>query len=160
MRVWHPLEAAVSSEQDVPRAAQNSAHKQLHSPLSFDTIKKRRDFLAAGKVGSRFSCALFVLITAKRQEVEAAGSQHPSVRIGYTVSKKISKKAVTRNRIKRRLREAAREIVPIYGHDGHDYILIARRAAECAPFNELTERLRFGLKWLHKNAPNNTPRKR
>lgn len=83
---------------------------------------------------------------------EAFTSIKQLIRTGYTVSKKVSKKAVTRNRIKRRLREAVREVMPEHGHAGHDYIIIARRAAETAEFTELTERLRFALKWLHKQS--------
>lgn len=131
------------SEQDVPKAASASAPKSTYT-----TLKKRSDFLDIGKNGKRFSCPFFVLICLKHTDANEANTP---MRIGYTVSKKVSKKAVTRNRIKRRLREAVRVTLPGIGQASFDYVLIARSASETAPFDELTERLRFALKWLHKN---------
>jgi ribonuclease P protein component len=44
---------------------------------------------------------------------------------GFTATKKIGN-AVTRNRAKRRLREAARTLLPLHGLAGTDYVFIAR----------------------------------
>ncbi|MEO0607309.1 MAG: ribonuclease P protein component [Pseudomonadota bacterium] len=44
---------------------------------------------------------------------------------GFTATKKIGN-AVTRNRAKRRLREAARTLLPLHGRPGTDYVFIAR----------------------------------
>lgn len=44
---------------------------------------------------------------------------------GFTATKKIGN-AVTRNRAKRRLREAARTMLPLHGEVGTDYVFIAR----------------------------------
>lgn len=74
------------------------------------------------------------------------------VRVGYTVTKKMGG-AVQRNRIKRRLRAAVREVFPTHAMPGHDYILIARQKSLNAPFHELTEHLRFALSHLHKARP-------
>ncbi len=49
----------------------------------------------------------------------------PSIGDGYTATKKVGN-AVVRNRAKRRLREAAREILPRLGVPGADYVFIAR----------------------------------
>ena len=48
-------------------------------------------------------------------------------RAGFTATKKIGN-AVIRNRAKRRLREAARLLLPEYGRPGFDYVFIARAA--------------------------------
>jgi len=48
-------------------------------------------------------------------------------RAGFTATKKIGN-AVVRNRAKRRLREAARLLLPLHGRAGTDYVFIARAA--------------------------------
>jgi ribonuclease P protein component len=48
-------------------------------------------------------------------------------RAGFTATKKIGN-AVVRNRSKRRLRDAVRLLLPLYGAPGNDYVFIARAA--------------------------------
>ena len=87
------------------------------------TIKRRKDFLIATASGKKFITNSFILQMIKRAE------SHPipanEVRIGFTVTKKMGG-AVVRNRIKRRLREAARPILAKHGQVGHDYVVISR----------------------------------
>ena len=47
------------------------------------------------------------------------------MRVGFTVTKKIGG-AVVRNRMKRRFRALAREIIPIKGLPGADHVMIGR----------------------------------
>ena len=47
------------------------------------------------------------------------------MRVGFTVTKKIGG-AVVRNRMKRRFRALAREIVPVDGFAGADHVMIGR----------------------------------
>lgn len=61
----------------------------------------------------------FILLVRPRQD----GS--PAIRIGYTVTRKIGN-AVVRNRVKRRFRALARELLPTEGLPGADHVLIAR----------------------------------
>ena len=63
-----------------------------------ERLKKRRDFLAAAK-GHRAARRAFVLEARARED-------EGSPRFGFTVSKRTAAKAVERNRIRRRLREA------------------------------------------------------
>jgi ribonuclease P protein component len=46
-------------------------------------------------------------------------------RVGFTVTKKIGN-AVVRNRMKRRFRALAREILPSEGYAGSDHVMIGR----------------------------------
>lgn len=48
-----------------------------------------------------------------------------TIRAGFTATRKIGG-AVVRNRAKRRLREAARMLLPLHGRPGCDYVFVAR----------------------------------
>ena len=61
----------------------------------------------------------FVLLVRPRDD----GS--PAMRVGYTVTKKIGN-AVVRNRMKRRFRALAAELLPVSGVRGADHVLIGR----------------------------------
>uniref|UniRef100_UPI0035CA76B9 ribonuclease P protein component n=1 Tax=uncultured Sphingomonas sp. TaxID=158754 RepID=UPI0035CA76B9 len=78
----------------------------------------RRDFLAANS-GKRAPMPGFVL------QVRARDDGNPDMRVGFTVTKKIGN-AVARNRMKRRLRALARELLPEKGVRGADHVLIGR----------------------------------
>jgi ribonuclease P protein component len=80
----------------------------------------------------------FILLVRDR----ADGS--PLKRVGYTVSKKVGN-AVTRNRMKRRFRALARELLPQAGVAGADHILIGRQSGIERPFNQLRDELARAL---------------
>jgi ribonuclease P protein component len=61
----------------------------------------------------------FVLLVRDREDCD------PSMRVGFTVTKKIGG-AVVRNRMKRRFRALAREIVALNGIPGADHVMIGR----------------------------------
>jgi ribonuclease P protein component len=76
----------------------------------------------------------FILLVRDRTD----GS--PAMRVGSTVSKKVGN-AVTRNRMKRRFRALAREILPNAGVTGADHILIGRQSGIERSFAQLREEL-------------------
>jgi len=102
-----------------------------------ERLKKRRDFVAAAK-GRKAARRAFVLEARQRADDGPA-------RFGYTVSKRVSTKAVERNRIRRRLKEAVRRIAPAEMRSGHDYVLVGRRAALVTPFADITQSLHSAL---------------
>jgi ribonuclease P protein component len=102
-----------------------------------ERLKKRRDFRAAAK-GRKTARRAFVL------EARSRGDAGPP-RVGLTVSKRVAKSAVERNRIRRRLKEAARRAAPEDMRRGHDYVLVGRRAALHEPFSALTAALHEAL---------------
>lgn len=104
-------------------------------------IIKRADFLAAAKA-ARANAAPFTLQARDRKD-------NAGCRLGLTVTKK-NGNAVERNRIRRRLRAAARAVLPQAGKDGFDYVVVARRAALTADFNTLTGGLESTIKQVHK----------
>ncbi len=72
----------------------------------------------------------FILLVRRRDD----GS--PGMRIGITVTKKIGK-AVVRNRMKRRFRALARELLPRQGVTGADHVLIGRGGGIERGFDDL-----------------------
>lgn len=81
-------------------------------------MARRADFLAAN-AGKRAPMPGFVLLMRRRDD----GS--PAMRMGFTVTKKVGN-SVIRNRLKRRLRALARELLPVAGVAGADHVLIGR----------------------------------
>jgi ribonuclease P protein component len=115
-----------------------------------DTIRLRRDFLAANQ-GRRVPTAGFVLLVRQRDDGE------PAMRAGFTVTKKIGN-SVVRNRLKRRLREIVRLVLPAHGHAGADHVLIGRDTGLTRDFAVLQADLAKALGKAHLPPP--TPRER
>lgn len=66
------------------------------------------------------------------------------MRVGYTVTKKVGN-AVIRNRVKRRFRELARELLPQAGVAGADHVIIGRNSAVERDFAKLRSDLAKAL---------------
>ena len=71
----------------------------------------------------------------------------PSVRVGFTVSRKVGN-AVVRNRVRRRLREVAKLVIPARARPDLDYVLVGRQAALKRDFATLQLELVEALKKL------------
>lgn len=84
----------------------------------YSVIKKRSDFLAANR-GKRYATPGFVLLVRDRQD------DNPAIRLGITITKKVGN-AVIRNRMRRRFRALAQEMLADKGKAGADHILIGR----------------------------------
>jgi ribonuclease P protein component len=80
----------------------------------------------------------FVLLVRPRADGD------PAMRIGITVTKKIGG-AVVRNRMKRRLRALARELLPAHGLAGADHVLIGRQGGIERDFARLRAELAKAL---------------
>lgn len=87
--------------------------------------------------GARANRAL-VGVEARRREAQGA------IRFGLTASKKVGN-APKRNRARRRLREAARQLLPRLGLPGVDYVLVARAATAEAEWSRLLDDLGSAL---------------
>ena len=81
----------------------------------------------------------FVLLVRDREDGD------PAIRLGITVTKKIGG-AVVRNRMKRRFRALAREILPGSGRPGADYVLIGRAGGVERDFGLLRAELEKALR--------------
>lgn len=73
-----------------------------------------------------------VMIEARRRAPDGP------IGVGFTASRKVGA-AVVRNRARRRLKEAARRLLPELGAPGVDYVLVARPAAAETPWAALLD---------------------
>lgn len=130
----------------LPAAVADANVSRLNQPRRFglalmNRIVKRADFLAAAKAVRASSTSFSLQARDRKDDAE--------LRLGLTVTKKVGN-SVERNRIRRRLRAAARAVLPQAGKSGFDYVVVARRAALTAGFPELTSGLENMLKQVHK----------
>jgi ribonuclease P protein component len=116
-------------------------------------LKKRRQFLAAAK--GRSAARGAVLIQGLPREEAEPGP----IGVGFTATKRIGG-AVERNRARRRLREAARQLVPLHGRPGHDYVLIARSGATTRSWARLLDDVEKALLSLAAGGDDPRPARR
>lgn len=116
-------------------------------------LKRRPDFLKVAAARSKWVTPGLILQARRRSRGREAAGQGapaeareaaPAVRVGFTVSRKVGK-ATRRNRARRRLRAAAREVLPRHGRAGYDYVLIGRAGTLERPYRALVEDLRTAL---------------
>jgi len=108
-------------------------------------LTKRHEFLRVARA-RRKKVMPGVVVQALGRPEAAAGA---SARLGFTVSRKVGN-AVMRNRARRRLRAAAREVVPGEAAPGADYVLIGRKATLDRPYAELCRDLRKAVRGLNR----------
>ncbi len=108
------------------------------------TLTRRADFLSAARARRQSRPGLN--LQARRR---GEGEVPAAIRVGFTCSKKVGN-AVARNRAKRRLRAAARSVLPRLGRPGWDYVLIGRaRDTAARPFPSLCDDLATALQAIH-----------
>lgn len=102
-------------------------------------LKKRKDFVRVAKG------VVKVTKTAILQAAPSLSDDNTPPKIGYTTTKKIGK-AHIRNRARRRMRAVIRELLPIYGMDNIDYVLIGRHNTHYCPYKELFSDIKWAIK--------------
>ena len=100
-------------------------------------LTRRAEFLRAAAKGRKAPMPGMVLQALPRDD------QGPA-RVGFTVTRKIGN-AVIRNRIRRRLKEAARLVLAEHTVAGVDLVLIGRAATRARDFAALRDDLRRAL---------------
>lgn len=110
-------------------------------------LKKRSDFLRVQRQGRKWVSRGLILQVKDNSDQER--------NVGITVTRKVSVSAVVRNRIKRRLRAVAADVLPEYAVKGYDYILVGRIETERRLYSDLKNDLKWCLKKLNlKNKAN------
>src|SRR5262245_30314337 len=100
-------------------------------------LKKRSEFLACAQAPS---CAKGAVVVQAR----ARGDESDLIRVGFTATKRVGG-AVERNRAKRRMREAARQVLPEHARPGFDYVIIARGGVTTRPWDRLLDDVKSAL---------------
>ena len=115
------------------------------APLRLTTLARRADFVAAARARRQSRPGL--TLQARRRD---AGRGPDGIRVGYTCSKKVGN-AVARNRAKRRLRAAARAVLPRARASGLGLRADrpARRSTAARPFAALCDDLASALAAVH-----------
>lgn len=114
-------------------------------------LKHRQEFLRAAKQGRKWAAAGLVLQVRNRAPQEAQGEiEADAVRVGFTVTKKVGN-SVIRNRVRRRLRAVADEVLPVIVASGLDLVIIGRAGTIKRPYLALVKDLKTALKKLKAN---------
>ena len=105
-------------------------------------IKRHFDFVEMRNAPFKAFTKSFVLQMRPNEKNET--------RVGFTVSKKIDKRAVVRNKLRRQMREIVR-LSPtlLEKYPSHDLILIAREEALNRPYSQLTADFEYLLTHFH-----------
>jgi ribonuclease P protein component len=107
---------------------------------SLGRLQRRSDFLRVQQSGRKWVSQSLIL-----QVAENTGGK---ARFGLTVTKKVSGSAVVRNRIRRRLRALACQVLALQAKPGMDYVLVGRVETESRDFAMLEKDLLWCLKRL------------
>ena len=122
-------------------------------------LKRRAEFVRAAKSGLHASGPGMALQAYRRRANESEGEEPiHDIRVGFTTSKKVGN-AVVRNRVRRRLREVAEQVLPSEGKPGHDYVLVGRREAKDRDFQDLLSDVRTALGKIEQRAVERRDRK-
>jgi ribonuclease P protein component len=111
-------------------------------------LPQRADFLRLQAAGRKQVTPGFILQAADRPP--AAAGRDP--RVGFTVTRKVGN-AVIRNRVRRRLRALAREVLLPAARADLDYVLIGRQGALHRDYATMAGELRKALRRLKAERP-------
>lgn len=120
-------------------------------PVCVERLRARWEFLYVAEGTSERRKTLVAQARRRKLAREAIGA-------GFTATKKVGG-AVVRNRAKRRLREAARSLLPVHGLAGVDYVLIARQETADCPWPRLLDDMESALLSLRRRVAEPTPTK-
>ncbi len=96
--------------------------------FKLEIIKKREEFLKTSHQGIRILGDFFIFQYLKKESQDSS-------RFGFTVTKKTAKRAVIRNKMKRRLKEAVRSLENV--PNGYDIVLIVRHKMLDAKYKDV-----------------------
>ncbi len=111
--------------------------------MALGRLRKRAEFLAVAATNRKWVTP-GIIVQSRDAEPASPGA---NLRLGFTVSRKVGN-AVKRNRARRRLREAAREVLGEHEDKPLDLVLIGRAGTLTRSYDELRGDLHFACKGL------------
>ncbi len=93
-------------------------------------LKNRKDFVALYQNGGRYASPHLILRTLRTIATDKPRTPLPT-QFGISISQKVSKKAVIRNRIKRQIRQVIRELLPTISGGWKVVIVVRPGSVEC-----------------------------
>ncbi len=113
----------------------------MSSSVPISRLVKRAEFVRVASAGQKIVTHSVVL--------QASTGEGQTARYGITATKTLGN-AVIRNRAKRRMRAAVRDILPAHGMVGIDYVLIGRKLCVQTPYESLCRDLIYAVKKVNK----------
>ena len=104
-------------------------------------LTEKKDFDALYRFGLRAGKGSLRVMARKRQQ------DRFGARVGIVVAKTYSKKATTRNRIRRRIRAALAKLLPGVSHPW-DIMVIVRPSTKEADYHECFQQLTAAMKYI------------
>jgi ribonuclease P protein component len=141
---WPPSAGGEFSPIDAEKGASASLPELFVAP-AVPHLKRRSQFVRIARTGRKSAMPGLVLQVGRGDARNGAADPAAAIRVGLTASRKVGN-AVARNRVRRRLRAVAEEILPVHARPGRDYVIIGRVATLQRPFRALLGDLENALK--------------
>ena len=119
-------------------------------------LRRRSEYLRVAEKGRKRAQPGLVLQALEWPPNSWHAESDTELWLGITASRRVGS-AVARNRVRRRLRAAARDVLPRLAAPGHAYVLIGRRATLTRAFAQLLSDLEAALRHLGTVRANPTP---
>lgn len=110
-------------------------------------LLKRPEFLAVAGTRRKWAAPGLIVQIRAHDDRQRPAAGDVLVRVGYTASKKVGG-SVQRNRARRRLRAAVREVLAPHAAPGYDFVIIARAETVNRPYAALLADLTLALRKL------------
>ncbi len=103
------------------------------------SLKNQKEFDSVNKHGSKTHGSYFILVVSTKILHDQLTASNPTI-LGMKVSQKFSKKAVIRNKAKRRIRHLVQLLIknPDINTDNKTMIIIPKRGFESCNFSKLS----------------------